>query len=144
MSHEIHKRDGTPNPEDLPLMDMRILVADDSKDNQLLIKRILQRYGAFVTTVSDGELAVEEGTKNPYDVILMDMQMPVLDGYSATRKLRSQGVEIPIVALTAHAMQEEKQKSLAAGCSAHLTKPIDRNLLLQTLMGQTGQQKTPY
>ncbi|HYX33615.1 MAG TPA: response regulator [Oligoflexus sp.] len=125
----------------LPLSDMKILVADDSKDNQLLIKRILQRSGASVTTVSDGELAVQEGTSHPYDAILMDMQMPILDGYSATRKLRSLGVEIPIVALTAHAMQEEMQKSLAAGCTAHLTKPIDKSLLLHTLTTHTEHQK---
>jgi CheY-like chemotaxis protein len=126
---------------DLPLSDMKILVADDSKDNQILIKRILQRSGASVTTVSDGELAVREGMSKPYDAILMDMQMPVLDGYAATRKLRSLGVEIPIVALTAHAMQEEMQKSLAAGCTAHLTKPIDKGLLLRTLTTHTEQRK---
>lgn len=127
------KPSASPDTGGLPLSDMKILVVDDSKDNQLLIKRILQRCGASVTTVGDGELAVREGSSNPYDAILMDMQMPVLDGYSATRQLRKLGVEIPIVALTAHAMQEEMQKSLAAGCTAHLTKPIDKTLLLQTL-----------
>jgi signal transduction histidine kinase/DNA-binding response OmpR family regulator len=131
----------TANPSELPLNDMKILVADDSKDNQLLIKRILQRSGASVTTVSDGELAVREGISQPYDAILMDMQMPVLDGYSATRKLRDLGVEIPIVALTAHAMQEEMQKSLAAGCTAHLTKPIDRSMLLRTLTTYVESQR---
>jgi CheY-like chemotaxis protein len=71
------------------------------------------------------------------------MQMPILDGYSATRKLRDLGVAIPIVALTAHAMQEEMQKSLAAGCTAHLTKPIDKSLLLHTLTTYTEQQRRP-
>ncbi len=132
---------GASQARDLPLSDMKILVADDSKDNQLLITRILQRCGASVTTVSDGELAVQEGMRNPYDAILMDMQMPILDGYSATRKLRDLGVDIPIVALTAHAMQEEMQKSLAAGCTAHLTKPIDKSLLLRTLTTYTEQQR---
>lgn len=141
-SHVDHKpKAATSNHSELPLSEMKILVADDSKDNQLLIKRILQRCGALVTTVSDGELAVKEGTSNPYDAILMDMQMPVLDGYSATRKLRDLGVEVPIVALTAHAMQEEMQKSLAAGCTAHLTKPIDKSLLLHTLTTYTEQQR---
>lgn len=138
--HPIPKA-ATSSPDELPLNAMKILVADDSKDNQLLIKRILQRCGASVTTVSDGALAVQEGTKEPYDAILMDMQMPVLDGYSATRKLRSMGIEIPIVALTAHAMQEEMQRSLAAGCTAHLTKPIDKGLLLSTLASYGEQQR---
>jgi PAS domain S-box-containing protein len=138
-----HKPGAASPSSELPLSDMKILVADDSKDNQLLIKRILQRCGASVTTVSDGELAVREGTSNPYDAILMDMQMPILDGYSATRKLRDLGVAIPIVALTAHAMQEEMQKSLAAGCTAHLTKPIDKSLLLHTLTTYTEQQRRP-
>jgi signal transduction histidine kinase/PleD family two-component response regulator len=140
-AHSARPTTSASTPVELPLSDMKILVADDSKDNQLLIKRILQRCGASVTTVSDGELAVQEGTSHPYDAILMDMQMPVLDGYSATRKLRDLGVEIPIVALTAHAMQEEMQKSLAAGCTAHLTKPIDKSLLLRTLTTYTEQQR---
>ena len=121
-----------PKPSQIEL-DCSVLLAEDSPDNQELVAFVLRKSGARVTVVDHGDAAVEvalaalaQGT--PFDVILMDMQMPVLDGYAATRELRSRGYRRPIVALTAHAMRDELERSLAAGCDAYLTKPIDSRL----------------
>ena len=116
-----------------PLDGMRILVAEDSEDNQTLIRLILNRYGAEVEFANDGVEAVEKALKGRHDVVLMDIQMPALDGYGATRKLRAEGYSSPIIALTAHAMTEERDRCIEAGCTDHLSKPIDRAVLLQKL-----------
>ena len=117
------------------LASARVLLADDGESNRRLIELVLGRAGATVVGVEDGAHAVELALKESYDVILMDMQMPVMDGYTAAGQLRRAGLTVPIVAMTAHAMKEDEQKCLAAGCSHFLPKPVDVDALL-ALMAQ--------
>jgi PAS domain S-box-containing protein len=111
----------------------RVLVADDGESNRQLIKLILTRAGIRVEGAVNGLEAAEMAEAQPFDLILMDMQMPVMDGYSAVARLRQHGLTIPIVALTGNAMKGEEQKCLAAGCSAFLPKPVEIEALLACL-----------
>ncbi|MFM9964910.1 MAG: ATP-binding protein [Planctomycetaceae bacterium] len=136
--HEEPSRRLESDPFEAPC---RILLAEDSPDNQRLISVLLQRWGADVTVAHNGEMAADMAWKafrrgQPFDVVLMDMQMPVLDGYSATRLLRSKGYQEPIVALTANAMREDKERCLNAGCDDYAIKPIQRAELRRVLDGQ--------
>ncbi len=112
---------------------IKILVVEDSSDNQHLIKRFLVREGATVTIAGDGKEGVEKALLGSYAVVLMDVQMPVLDGYAAAARLLSQGYSVPIIALTAHAMRGERERAIAHGFFDHLTKPLDRVALLEKI-----------
>lgn len=107
-----------------------VLLAEDSTDNQMLISRLLRHAGASVEIANNGREAINACTKCRFDVVLMDIQMPEVDGYAATQELRKRGYDGPIVALSAHAMSEDTQRSLEIGCNYHLTKPINRNDLI--------------
>jgi PAS domain S-box-containing protein len=116
----------------------RILLAEDGIHNQKVLCFYLRKTGLEVTVVENGRQACKAvsqaaGSGQPFDLILMDMQMPEMDGYTAAATLRSQGYRGPIVALTAHAMSHDRSRCLQSGCSDYLTKPIDRKLLLQTI-----------
>lgn len=116
----------------------RVLLAEDGPDNQRLIMYLLKRLGLDATLAVNGLDVLDKveetaESQQPYDIILMDIQMPELDGLSATRRLRESGYEGVIIALTAHALDEERQRSLDAGCQAHLSKPIVRNIFVETL-----------
>lgn len=108
-----------------------VLAAEDSRTNQTLIKLLLERLGLQVTIVEDGKEAMEKALDQPFDLIFMDIQMPKMNGYDATRALRRKGLRTPIIALTAHAMKGDEEKCISAGCDDYLTKPIDRQKLLE-------------
>jgi Amt family ammonium transporter len=133
---------GFTNASPSSLTGCRILLAEDGPDNQRLICHLLNKRGAAVTVVENGKQAVDLVARRtpgdsiaglPFDVLLMDMQMPVMDGYTATAAIRQQGCQIPIVALTANAMSDERDRCLAAGCDDYATKPIDRTSLVATV-----------
>ncbi|RYZ68363.1 MAG: response regulator, partial [Proteobacteria bacterium] len=112
---------------------IRILLAEDAPDNQLLITHILESSGAEVEVVGNGRDAVDHALAGRYHLVLMDVQMPILSGHEASQELRSRGYCGPIVALTAHAMVEERQRSHDLGYDDYLTKPIDSLKLIQTI-----------
>jgi len=136
-------------PDEHPLTGMNILVAEDSIDVQRLIRMILQRAGAHVTVVDNGRAVIEaltiDGTTDsplrhppPFDLVITDMQMPELDGYSAVRQLRDMGCTLRILALTAHAMSGDQRKCLEVGCDGYLVKPVVRDQLINACRSSVG------
>lgn len=127
-----------PGAPSLPTLSGRILLVEDGEDNQRLISFYLRKAGAQVVMVSDGRQGLDTAWEayesgNPFGLVLMDMQMPVMDGYEATRTLRERGYHLPIFALTAHAMKSDLDECLRAGCDDCLTKPINRSLFLHAI-----------
>lgn len=121
-----------------------ILLVDDSKENRKVVNLFLNQLEITIDEATNGVEAIAAYDRNKYDLILMDVQMPVLDGHSATIKIREMesrkgNKRIPIIALTAFVMQEEIKKSKAAGCDAHLSKPINRDLLVNTVIQYLNQ-----
>lgn len=115
------------------LAGMKILLVEDAQINQLLISRFLTKAGAEVELAENGALGMQKALAGDYVAVLMDIQMPEMDGYEATTQLREQGYEGPIIALTAHALKEDRERCMKAGCSDYLTKPIDRKLLISRI-----------
>lgn len=130
----------TQHPAAGRLQGLRVLVAEDAVDTQLLIRQILKKQGAEVDFASNGKQAIEYVQNKDYDIILMDIQMPLVDGYQATRRLRSKGFGKPIIGLSAHAMREEQEKIIASGCNQHLAKPFDPKRLIQLIEDLTYQR----
>jgi signal transduction histidine kinase len=118
---------------EVSLAGMRILVAEDSSDNQRLLGHFLKGTGSLLTFASNGHEAIAQVEQADYDAILMDIQMPGMDGYEATRHLRGAGFNNAIIALTAHAFNEDRERVLASGFSDFVSKPVDRSLLLAAL-----------
>ncbi len=122
--------------ESLPASDTgtfsgKVLVADDVETNQIVIQSMLNQLGLEVTLVADGKQVVQQAREDSFDLIFMDLNMPGLDGLAATRLLRKENVEVPIIALTAFAMEGDEQRCLEAGCDGHLCKPIERSKMVE-------------
>lgn len=129
-----------------PLSGYKILLVEDGVDNQRLISFILKKAGAEVDIAENGKIGVDKimattalgadaaSANTPYNVTLMDMQMPVMDGYTAVALLRNKGYKGTIIALTAHAMDGDRDKCINAGCDDYATKPVDRNVLVKTVL----------
>ena len=131
-----------------PSLDCRVLLAEDGNDSRRLITFFLEQAGAEVVTADNGQVAVDlvaasNNEGKPFDLVLMDIQMPIMDGYEATRVLRQNGFERPILALTAHAMEDDRRKCLDAGCDEYLSKPINRNHLITTVSRFAASQDRP-
>jgi len=119
----------------------RILLVEDNEMNRDMLSRRLQRKGYEVVLALDGEQGVEMARSEAPDLILMDVSLPMMDGWEATRKLKasSETQSIPIIALTAHAMAGDREKSLEAGCDDYDTKPIEFKRLLEKIQAFLGQ-----
>ena len=126
------------DPSQLRLKAARVLVVDDGEPNRELIQLVLRRAGLTVDEAENGQEAILAIQKVSYDVVLMDMQMPVKDGYTATTELRQLGHTMPVIALTGHAMKGDEDKCRAAGCTGYLTKPVNIDELLQTISAIVG------
>lgn len=122
------------------LENVRILLVEDSPDNRMLLNRFLQLAGATVSFAENGREGVNAALANDFDVVLMDIQMPVLDGCQATRELRQSGYNKPILAITAHAMKGEREKILAFGFNDYLTKPINTRVLTEVIAAHFGRR----
>ncbi|MGH6628259.1 MAG: response regulator, partial [Burkholderiales bacterium] len=116
----------------------RVLVVDDGPENRELLALVLSETGIEVEEAENGQAGVAKAREGAFDAILMDMQMPVMDGFTATRLLREAGLKMPILALTANAMKGSEKQMLDAGCTGYLTKPINIDLLLRTLANVLG------
>ena len=125
--------DFSPRDRATTLSRLKVLIVDDSPDNLALVKRILTIAGASVETAGNGQEGVEKALSGDFNLVLMDLQMPDMDGFQATEELRKCGFDRPIIALTAHAMKEERKRCLDYGFTDHLTKPVDRDVLIQML-----------
>ena len=119
----------------------KVLVVDDGEENRELVRVVLEEVGLSVDTAENGEIGMNKALAGRVDVVLMDVNMPVMDGPTATRKLRERGVKLPILALTAHAMKGFEQELIGAGFTGHLTKPVDIDALLAKLGPLLGGQR---
>ncbi len=127
-----HERDSADIPVEARFSG-RVLVAEDNKSSWMLVKLLLERMGLEAVIAEDGREAVRKALSESFNLILMDIQMPNMDGYEATKILRRKGLKTAIVAMTAYAMKGDDEKCIAAGCTDYLAKPIDTKILLQVI-----------
>ena len=121
----------------------RVLIIDDTPANRQLASLVLRKAGLIVDEAENGEIAVAKATTSSYDLLLMDMQMPVMDGFTATSTLRSLGLTVPVLAFTANVTEQDRQNCVGAGCTGFLTKPVNIDLLLSTIAEYLPTQDHP-
>jgi signal transduction histidine kinase/CheY-like chemotaxis protein len=129
--HELFARSSSPPSPEVNLTGIKVLVVDDCEDNQNMLGLFLDEAGAEVAFAADGFEAIEKAENGEHDIILMDIQMPMLDGISATEQLRERGYQKPIIAITSNSMVDDVRKSMRSGFNDHITKPINFKELLQ-------------
>ncbi len=137
---------GAEAPKEAPLKgqlkNKRLLLVEDSPDNQIILQHFLSDSGAEVVTANNGREGADLALKESFHLILMDIQMPEMDGYESLSKIRSHGNKTPIVALTAHALREERERAQRAGFNDYLTKPITKKVLLEKISAMLAQSTT--
>ncbi len=135
-----HPADVAPSLPSTPLQRLRglvILVAEDNAVNRLVLEELLKDEGCWLVQVENGLQALErvrQDGANAFDLVLMDIQMPVMDGYESARRIREHAPDLPIVGLTAHALPSERNQCLAAGMVDHVAKPVDLDSLVATIL----------
>ncbi len=142
------KPPSSPATREKVLEGLRILLVEDGEDNRRLIAHLLEKAGAILELAENGRIGLEKAleasrSNSPFDVILTDMQMPEMDGYELTQRLRAAGWRGPIIALTAHAMAQDRQRCLDVGCDDYAVKPVDRKALLDTIRRQVDRASGP-
>ncbi len=130
----------TSPAESLRIDGLRLLLVEDSMDNQIVVQRFLKMAGCEADLANHGREAIEKIQSKDYDVVLMDIQMPVMDGFEAITELRRLGYQLPVIALTAHALKEQRQQCLEKGFTHHITKPVNRDTLISMLYAYTQRQ----
>jgi CheY-like chemotaxis protein/HPt (histidine-containing phosphotransfer) domain-containing protein len=120
----------------------KVLLADDNADNQQLISYFVEKMGPRVVLAHNGQIALDLVSNCDFDLVLMDIQMPVMNGIDAVRKIREKGKQLPIIALTANASNEDREACLAVGCNDFLTKPVDRHKLYEVLSEYLGKKSS--
>jgi len=139
-AHTLDREQATDQTESNELRALNILLVEDAIENQMVIKSYLKKTQHMVTVTANGQEGYDTYISGKFDLILMDMQMPVMDGYTATGEIRNREKNqnfppVPIIALTAHAFKEDREKCLNAGCTEYLSKPIKKGNLLKVLEG---------
>ena len=119
----------------------RVLVVDDGPENRELVSLVLADQGLWIEEAENGKVALDKLEAGAFDLVLMDMQMPVMDGFAATREIRARGMQLPVMALTANAMKGFEQEVMGVGCTAYLTKPIDIDQLLEQVARLLGGER---
>ncbi|QDU36859.1 Aerobic respiration control sensor protein ArcB [Maioricimonas rarisocia] len=133
--------------QEVQLPQCRVLVVDDTRATRYLVQKMVEKAGGTVMCAFDGQKAVEVMQRSnqegrPFDIVLMDMRMPEMDGYEATARIRELGIQTPVIALTAHVMEGERHKCIEAGCNDYLSKPLDQQTLVDAIVRQLNAQTT--
>lgn len=143
VSNETPVKSATPTPavvDEHQLEGIKVLVADDAAENRFIINVMLKRAGASVDLVTNGQEVIDKMKSNNYDLIFLDIQMPVMDGYEAVKILRGEGYKGPILAVTAHALDEDRKRCLESGFNDYISKPLNQKTLIEKTIEFSAQK----